>query len=68
MSANGGRLLFTRNIGNIVMDVSGVSRHVNALGGPDTITIGDLSSTDVQTVNVISIDHRGTAATPRPTA
>ena len=53
MSANGERLRFTRDIGNIVMDVNGVEIvTVNALGGADIVNIGDLSGTDVQTVNV----------------
>ena len=43
-SANGGRVLFTRNLGNIVMDLNDVERiDVNALGGTDTITVNDLS-------------------------
>ena len=51
-SANGGRLLFTRNVGNIVMDTDNVeSLILNALGGVDSITINDLSATDVDTVN-----------------
>jgi Ca2+-binding RTX toxin-like protein len=46
-SANGARLRFTRNIGNIVMDADGVEIvDLNALGGTDTITV-DLSGTDV---------------------
>jgi Ca2+-binding RTX toxin-like protein len=53
MAANGGRLRFTRNIGNIVMDVNDVEVvTLNALGGTDTVNIGDLSGTDVTQVNV----------------
>src|SRR5262249_11759430 len=38
-SANGERVRFTRNIGNIVMDLNDVERiDVNALGGADAIT------------------------------
>lgn len=52
-SANGGRVLFTRNLGNIVMDLDGVeSIDLNALGNTDTITVNDLSGTDVVEVNV----------------
>jgi Ca2+-binding RTX toxin-like protein len=52
-SANGGRVLFTRNVGNIVMDVNDVETiDVNALGGVDTTTVNDLSGTDVTEVNV----------------
>jgi Ca2+-binding RTX toxin-like protein len=50
-SANGGRILFTRNLGNIVMDTDDVERiDVNALGGADTMTVNDLSGTDVTDV------------------
>jgi len=52
-SANGGRLLFTRNVGNIVMDTDDVEiLTVNALGGTDTPTINSLAATDVTTVNL----------------
>ena len=47
-SANGQRLRFTRNVGNIVMDTDDVEVvDLNALGGSDTITVNDLSGTDV---------------------
>ena len=48
LSANGGRLRFTRDIANIVMDTNDVE-HVefHALGGADTITVNDLTGTDV---------------------
>ena len=47
-SANGGRLRFTRNLGNIVMDTDDVEViDLNALGNTDTITVNDLSGTDV---------------------
>ena len=47
-SANGGRLRFTRNLGNIVMDADDLEIvDLNALGGADKITVGDLSGTDV---------------------
>ena len=50
-SANGGRVLFTRNLGNIVMDLDDVESIVaKALGGTDLLTVNDLSGTDV--VNV----------------
>jgi Ca2+-binding RTX toxin-like protein len=52
-SANGGRVLFTRNFGNIVMDLNDVETiDLNALGGTDTTTVNDLSGTDVTEVNV----------------
>ncbi|WP_144185700.1 beta strand repeat-containing protein [Elioraea rosea] len=52
-SANGGRVTFTRNLGNIVMDLDDVETiTLNALGGTDTITVNDLSGTDVTEVAV----------------
>jgi Ca2+-binding RTX toxin-like protein len=52
-SANGARLRFTRNLGNIVMDTDDLEVvRVNALGGTDTITVNDLSGTDVTRVDV----------------
>ena len=52
-SANGGRALFTRNLGSIVMDVNDVETlDFNALGGTDQITVNDLTGTDVVEVNV----------------
>ncbi len=53
VSANGGRVRFTRNLGNIVMDLDDVeSIDVNALGSTDIITVNDLSGTDVTEVNI----------------
>jgi hypothetical protein len=53
LSANGGRLLFTRNVGSVVMDLNDVEQVLyNALGGADAITVNDLSGTDVTEVNL----------------
>jgi Ca2+-binding RTX toxin-like protein len=53
VSANGGRVLFTRNLGNIVMDLDNVEViNLNTLGGTDTTTINDLSGTDVVEINI----------------
>jgi Ca2+-binding RTX toxin-like protein len=53
LSANGNRLRFTRNLGNIVMDTNDLERvNLEAAGGIDTITVGDLSGTDVVEFNV----------------
>ena len=50
---NGSRALFTRNIGNITMDLNGIERiNVNALGGADLITVHDMTGTDVKEINV----------------
>jgi predicted lipoprotein with Yx(FWY)xxD motif/Ca2+-binding RTX toxin-like protein len=53
LSANGDRLKLFRDIGNVTMDTAGVERvDLNALGGPDLVTVNDLSATDVSSVNV----------------
>ena len=53
VSANGGRVRFTRNLGNIVMDLNDVeSIDLNTLGNTDTTTVNDLSGTDLVEVNV----------------
>jgi Ca2+-binding RTX toxin-like protein len=53
LSANGPRLRFFRDIANVTMDTAGVEDVVfNALGAADTITVGDLTGTDVTDVNL----------------
>ncbi len=53
LSANGGRLQFFRDPGNVTMDTAGIERvDVNPLGGADNIVINDLSGTDVTQVNL----------------
>jgi Ca2+-binding RTX toxin-like protein len=53
ISANGTRVRFVRDIGNITMDVNGVENiNVTARGGADTITVGDLTGTDAKQVNI----------------
>ncbi|RKQ84791.1 hemolysin type calcium-binding protein [Solirubrobacter pauli] len=52
VSANGGRVRFTRDVANIVMDLNDVEAiDAKALGGADTFTVNDLSGTDLRTVN-----------------
>jgi Ca2+-binding RTX toxin-like protein len=52
ISANGGRVLFFRNVASVLMDLNDVERiDFNALGGADTIVVNDLSGTDVVEVN-----------------
>jgi len=52
-NANFGRVSFTRNLGGIVMDLDDVEAiDVNALGGTDTVTVNDMSTTDLRRVNV----------------
>ena len=51
-SANGGRVLFTRDVANIVMDLNDVETiTAKVLGGADNLTVNDLSGTDVTTVD-----------------
>ena len=53
LSANGNRLRFFRQPANITMDTGGVEFVVfNALGGPDNVTVGDLTGTDVTSVDL----------------
>lgn len=48
VSANGPRVRFTRNIGNITMDLGGTeSLRLNALAGADSFTVNDLTGTDL---------------------
>ncbi len=62
-TANGGRVLFTRNLGNIVMDLDDVdSVDLNALGGADTLTVNDLSGTDMVELNTDLAGTSGGAA------
>jgi Ca2+-binding RTX toxin-like protein len=51
VSANGGRVRFTRNVGNITMDLNDVESIVaRTLGGEDNLVVNDLSGTDVTRV------------------
>src|SRR5262245_36677884 len=53
ISANGGRVRLTRNIGTVTMDLDDVERvDLNALGGVDNTTVNDLSGTDLTEVNI----------------
>jgi Ca2+-binding RTX toxin-like protein len=53
ISANGGRVLFFRNIASVVMDLNDVEGiDFNALGGTDNVVVHDLSGTDVTEINI----------------
>jgi Ca2+-binding RTX toxin-like protein len=53
VSANGGRVRFTRDIANITMDLDNVESIVaKTFGGADDLVVNDLSGTDL--VNVVS--------------
>src|SRR4051794_8711412 len=52
LTANGTRVRFTRDVAGITMDLNGIERFdLNALGGADTLTVGDLTGTGLTTVN-----------------
>jgi Ca2+-binding RTX toxin-like protein len=52
-SANGSDLRFFRTQGNVTMDTNGVENvTVEAKGGADTLTVDDLTGTDVRAVNL----------------
>jgi Ca2+-binding RTX toxin-like protein len=51
--ANGGRVIFLRNVANVTMDVNDIETvNFNALGGADNIIVGDVSGTDLAAVNL----------------
>jgi Ca2+-binding RTX toxin-like protein len=53
ISANGGRVRFTRDVANITMDLNSIETiDFNALGGADTITVNDLTGTGVKNVKL----------------
>jgi RTX calcium-binding nonapeptide repeat (4 copies) len=52
-TAEAGRVSFTRNLGTIVMDLDGVEAiDVRALGGTDSVTVDDVTGTDLRRVDV----------------
>ena len=59
ISANGSRVRFTRDVGNVTMDLDGVEEiDFNALGGADTITVNNQLATDL---DVVKLNLDGTA-------
>jgi Ca2+-binding RTX toxin-like protein len=53
ISADGARVQFLRNLGNIDMDINDVERiDFNAFGGADNIVINDLTGTDVAEITI----------------
>jgi Ca2+-binding RTX toxin-like protein len=66
LSANGGRATFFRDIASVTMDLNDVeSISFDALGGADTITINDMSGTDITEVNINLAGSSGTATAKR---
>ena len=65
VSANAGRVLFTRDIGTITMDLGGIEEiDTRALGGVDSFTAHDLTGTDVTDLEL----DEAVAGTPDHTA
>ncbi|KGM30082.1 calcium-binding protein, partial [Inquilinus limosus MP06] len=53
IAANGGRVLFVRDVGSVVLDLDDVERiQLKALGGADTIAVHDLTGTDIIRVGI----------------
>jgi Ca2+-binding RTX toxin-like protein len=53
IAANGSRVRMTRDVGNVTMDLNGIERiQLNALGGADNITVGDLTGTDMKEIDI----------------
>ena len=53
LSPEGGRAVFLRDAGNIRMDMDGVERlDLTALGGADTMTVGDMTGTDFRRADI----------------
>jgi Ca2+-binding RTX toxin-like protein len=51
VSPNGARVLFTRDVGSITMDLAGVEEiDLAALGGADRLTVNDVSGTDLSEI------------------
>lgn len=53
ISANGSHVRFSRDVATVTMDLNGIEDlDFNALGGADTITVNDLTGTDLTNVNL----------------
>jgi Ca2+-binding RTX toxin-like protein len=53
ISANGSRARLSRDVANVSMDLDGIERiQLNTLGGADTVTVNDLTRTDVTQVGI----------------
>jgi Ca2+-binding RTX toxin-like protein len=68
LAANGGRVIFFRNVASVTMDLNDVEGvRFAALGGADTVVVNDLSGTDVVEVNVdLASTLGGTAGDAQP--
>ena len=62
VSANGSRVRFVRDVGNVTMDLAGVEQvDFQALGGADLVDVGDLTGTDLTSLQVDLGDADGAA-------
>jgi RTX calcium-binding nonapeptide repeat (4 copies) len=53
LSANGSRARLVRDVGNVTMDLNGIERvDITAVVGQDTVTVDDLSGTDITKADV----------------
>ena len=53
VSANGDRVRFSRDIGNVTMDTAGVEQiDFRPSPGPDLVTVSDLTGTDLRTLQL----------------
>ena len=53
VSANGGRVSLTRDVGNVLLDLDDVERlDLNVLAGADVVTVNNLAGTDLTHVNI----------------
>jgi hypothetical protein len=60
VSANGSRVRLFRDVGQITMDLDGIEGlDLSTADSPDTVTIGDLTGTDLQKANIDLSDVRG---------
>ena len=65
VAANGGRVRFFRNVGNINMDLDDVEMiDFNVSAGPTSIVVNDLAGTDVTDVVVDLADDRRSRRRP----
>ena len=61
ISANGSRTRLFRDVGNVTMDLGGIEHiQLNMLGGPDSITVNDLTGTDTTQVAIDLSAQAGT--------
>lgn len=53
ISANGSRVRFARDVGNVTMDLNGLERiELRTLGGADNVVVNDLTGTDLKHIEL----------------